>query len=192
MEEEMPAKKKRRVTPANHWSTLSSVSKSNAKLSTQQEQYYALLKQLGEVVDQQWTGPDQVVEMTDHITTWITTVTAQAETVTLLRNEALQSMRQADVLDNDALTLAAAKLTDNECQLVAYKNVLERFSRIVRYKEGGLVQHTTKWLQRFCTQWETSNNVFNQNILQIRESCQWLTASFPQLLLPQTSATTHS
>jgi|TARA_B110000858_G_scaffold145051_1_gene164719 hypothetical protein len=178
----MPPKKKRKTTPSNHWSMLASISKSNATLSQQKEQYYALLQQVCTIVEKEWTGPEQSTIITKHVTDWINTVLQQQQSVLDLRNEALHSMRKTDVLEDDALKEAAAVLTEREFQLSAHKNVIDRFSRIVRYKEGSLPQHTAHWLKRFFTQWKKTNKVFDQNILTLRESFEWLAVSFPQML----------
>ena len=99
----MPPKKKRKITPSNHWSTIASISKSNAKLSQQKEQYYALLQQVCTIVEKEWTGPEQSSIITKNVTDWINTVLQQQESVLELRNEALNSMRKIDVLEDDAL-----------------------------------------------------------------------------------------
>ena len=178
----MPPKKKRRVTPSNHWSAISTICKSNAKLSKQKEDYYALLQQLSSVVEKEWTGPEQSPVILKTVTGWITNVLQQKQSIEESRDNSLQIMRQADVLDNDALKSAAASLTEYEFQLTAHKNVVTRFSRIVRYKEGSLPAHTKQWLARFFKQWNTTNNVFNQNILSVQESFRWLEVSFPDML----------
>jgi|TARA_B110000977_G_scaffold176227_1_gene231683 hypothetical protein len=178
----MPPKKKRRVTPSNHWSAISTICKSNAKLSKQKEDYYALLQQLSTVVEKEWTGPEQATVIVQTVTDWIGKVLQQEQTIVESRNQSLQTMRQVDVLDNDALKSAAASLTEYEFQLSAHKNVINRFSRIVRYKDGSLSAHTKQWLTRFFNQWKTTNNVFNQNILSVQESFRWLEVSFPDML----------
>lgn len=178
----MPPQKKRRVTPSIHWSRLSSIAKSNAKLSQQKEQYYALLKQLSTVVEKEWSGPEVAATIIENVTTWITTVLQQQQSLVESRDQSLQTMRQTDLLDNDALKLAAASLTEYEYQLSAHKKVVERFTRIVRYKEGLLPDHASQWLQRFFAQWQNTNQVFHQNICELQESFRWLEVSFPEML----------
>ena len=178
----MPPKKKRRVTPSNHWSAISTICKSNAKLAKQKEDYYALLKQLSTIVEKEWTGPEQATVIVQTVTDWIAKVLQQEQAIVESRNQSLQTMRQVDVLDNDALKSAAASLTEYEFQLSAHKNVITRFSRIVRYKDGSLPTHTKQWLHRFFKQWKTTNKVFNQNILSVQESFRWLEVSFPDML----------
>lgn len=178
----MPPKKKRRLTPSNHWSTLSSISKSNAKIAKQKQDYYALLQQLSKVVEKEWIGPEQSTVIIETTTKWITDVLEQQQSIIKLRDKSLQSIRQTDVLDNDALKLAAAELTECEFQLTAHKNVIDRFVRIVRYQDGLLPVHTSQWLKRFFKQWNTTNKVFHQNILALEESFRWLEKSFPEML----------
>tara|TARA_B110000091_G_C13822152_1_gene481803 strand:+ start:10632 stop:11204 length:573 start_codon:yes stop_codon:yes gene_type:complete len=186
----MPPKKKRRVTASNHWSTIATLSKSNAVLAKQKEQYAALLKQLSTIVDKEWTGPNQAELIRKQVTVWIGQTQEQQTNLTTLRDEALTSLRSIDVLDNDTLTTSAATLTEQELQLQTHRVLLDKFERIVRYKSDNtftLTSHTSKWITRFTTQWNKTNAVFNQNILMLRKSVEWLAAVFPELV-----ATTQS
>lgn len=187
---QMPPKKKRRVTASNHWSTIATLSKSNAVLAKQKEQYAALLKQLSTIVDKEWTGPNQAELIRKQVTVWIGQTQEQQTNLTTLRDEALTSLRSIDVLDNDTLTTSAATLTEQELQLQTHRVLLDKFERIVRYKSDNtftLTSHTSKWITRFTTQWNKTNAVFNQNILMLRKSVEWLAAVFPELV-----ATTQS
>lgn len=181
---EMPPKKKRRVTASNHWSTLATLSKSNAVLAQQKEQYTALLKQLSGIVHQEWSGPEQAEQIRKHVMVWISKAQAQQNSMSTLRDEALTSLRKLDVLDNKTLTTSAATLTERELHFQAHLALLDKFERIVRYKRDSpltLAAHTSNWITRFITQWNKTNVVFNQNIMMLRNSVRWLEAVFPQL-----------
>ena len=110
---QMPPKKKRRVTVPNHWSTLATLSKHNAVLAKQKEQYTALLQQLGTIVNQEWLGPSQNNLITEQVMVWISQAQEQRTTLSTLRDEALTLLRKIDVLDNDTLKTSAAALTKN-------------------------------------------------------------------------------
>ena len=189
----MPPKKKRRVTASNHWSTIATLSKSNAVLAQQKEQYVALLKQLGTIVDKEWSGPNQVDLVRNQVMEWLAQNQEQQTNLSTLRDEALTSLRSIDVLDNDTLKTSAATLTEKEVQLQAHLVLLDKFERIVRYKSDStltLASHTSKWITRFTTQWNKTNAVFNQNILMLRKSVEWLEAVFPELVATTQSTTT--
>lgn len=190
---QMPPKKKRRVTASNHWSTIATLSKSNAVLAQQKEQYVALLKQLGTIVDKEWSGPNQVDLVRNQVMEWLAQNQEQQTNLSTLRDEALTSLRSIDVLDNDTLKTSAATLTEKEVQLQAHLVLLDKFERIVRYKSDStltLASHTSKWITRFTTQWNKTNAVFNQNILMLRKSVEWLEAVFPELVATTQSTTT--
>lgn len=189
---QMPPKKKRRVTASNHWSTIATLSKSNAVLAQQKEQYVALLKQLGTIVDKEWSGPNQVDLIRNQVMEWLAQNQEQQTNLSTLRDEALTSLRSIDVLDNDTLKTSAATLTEKEVQLQAHLVLLDKFERIVRYKSDStltLASHTSKWITRFTTQWNKTNAVFNQNILMLRKSVEWLEAVFPELVATTQSTT---
>jgi len=188
----MPPKKKRRVTASNHWSTIATLSKSNTVLAAQKEQYAALLKQLGTIVDKEWSGPSQVDLVRKQVMVWLVQTQEQQTNLSTLRDEALTSLRSIDVLDNDTLKTSAATLTEKELQLQAHLVLLDKFERIVRYKSDStftLASHTSKWITRFTTQWNKTNAVFNQNILMLRNSVEWLEAVFPTLVATTQSTT---
>ena len=189
---QMPPKKKRRVTASNHWSTIATLSKSNAVLAQQKEQYVALLKQLGTIVDKEWSGPNQVDLIRNQVMEWLAQTQEQQTNLSTLRDEALTSLRSIDVLDNDTLKTSAATLTEKEVQLQAHLVLMDKFERIVRYKSDStltLASHTSKWITRFTTQWNKTNAVFNQNILMLRKSVEWLEAVFPELVATTQSTT---
>lgn len=182
---QMPPKKKRRLTAANHWSTLSTLAKSNAVLARQKEQYAALLQQLATLVAKKWAGPHQAELISKQLTVWISEAQERWSNLLALRDKALASLRTSNVLDNDTLKTSAATLTEKELQLQAHRGLLDKFERIVRYKSDSnctLTVHTSKWIVRFTTQWDNTNTVFNQNILLLRDSVEWLEAVFPQLV----------
>ena len=181
----MPPKKKRRLTASNHWSTLSTLSKSNAVLARQKEQYAALLQQLATLVGKDWSGPHQSQLINKEVLVWISQALKRRSNLTTLRDEALTSLRTIDVLDNETLKTSAATLTEKELQLQTHLGLLDKFERIVRFKSDHtltLAVHTSHWLTRFTTQWDKTNTVFNQNILTLRNSVEWLEGIFPQML----------
>jgi hypothetical protein len=182
---QMPPKKKRRLTASNHWSTLATLSKSNAVLARQKEQYAALLQQLATLVDKDWSGPRQSQLINKEVLVWISQALKRRSNLTTLRDEALTSLRTIDVLDNETLKTSAATLTEKELQLQTHLGLLDKFERIVRFKSDNtltLGAHTSHWLTRFTTQWDKTNTVFNQNILTLRNSVEWLEGIFPQML----------
>ncbi len=188
----MPPKKKRRVTAPNHWSTLATLSRHNAVLDKQKEQYTALLKQLGTIVNQEWVGPSQNNLITEQVMVWISQAQEQRTTLSTLRDEAMTSLRKIDVLDNDTLKTSAAALTQTELQLQAHLVLMNKFERIVRYQSNNtltLAAHTSSWITRFTTQWNKTNAVFNQNIIMLRNSVEWLESVFPQMVAMTQSTT---
>ena len=189
---QMPPKKKRRVTAPNHCSTLATLSRHNAVLDKQKEQYTALLKQLGTIVNQEWVGPSQNNLITEQVMVWISQAQEQRTTLSTLRDEAMTSLRKIDVLDNDTLKTSAAALTQTELQLQAHLVLMNKFERIVRYQSNNtltLAAHTSSWITRFTTQWNKTNAVFNQNIIMLRNSVEWLESVFPQMVAMTQSTT---
>ena len=188
---QMPPKKKHRVTASsrvtasNHWSTIATLSKSNAVLAQQKEHYEALLKQLGTIIDKEWTRPPRRELVHKQVSVWIAQAQERLANLTTLRDKALISLRTNDVLDNDTLTTSAATLTEKEMQLRTQKGLLDKFERVVRYKSDStltLAVHADNWITRFIRQWDKTNAVFNKNILMLRESVVWLEARFSMLV----------
>lgn len=179
------SKKKMKMMPSNHWTVLSNLSKSNALLANKKEQYYALLKQICGIVEKDWNSVEQADDIRQYLTTWLENVLKQKESIYVLRDEALNSIRNIDLLDTDALKSGAAELTERELQLQAFENVINKFAKVVRYKDNdvsGLVAHTSDWTNRFFKQWENTNKQFNNNILHLRDSVKWLEETFPQFV----------
>ena len=171
--------------PSNHWTTLQHLSKSNALLAKKKEQYYALLKQIGGIVEKDWHSVEQANEIQQYLTTWLQNVLKQKESLVGLRDEALKEIRTLDLQDTGALKMSAAELTERELQLQAFENVIQKFGKVVRYKEkdkSGLIGHTADWTSRFFALWVQTNQQFNSNILQLRESVKWLEETFPLLI----------
>jgi hypothetical protein len=178
-------KKKMKMMPSNHWTTLQHLSKSNALLAKKKEQYYALLKQICGIVEKDWNSVEQANEIRQYLTTWLENVLKQKENLLFLRDEALKGIRCLDLLNTDALKSGAAELTERELHLQAFENVIDKFGKVVRYKgndSSALVGHTADWTSRFFTQWAKTNKLFNNNILQLRESVKWLEETFPLLI----------
>ena len=178
-------KKKMKMMPSNHWTTLQNLSKSKALLAKKKEQYYALLKQICGIVEKDWNSVEQANEIPQYLTTWLQNVLKQKESIVGLRDEALEEIRNLDLLDTGALKMRAAELTERELQLQAFENVIQKFAKVVRYKENdrsGLIGHTADWMSRFFAQWVQTNQQFNSNILQLRESVKWLEETFPLLI----------
>jgi hypothetical protein len=178
-------KKKIKMMPSNHWTILANLSKSNALLANKKEQYYALLRQICTIVEKDWNSVEQASEIRQYLTTWLESVLKQKENLLFLRDEALKGIRRLDLLDTDALKSGAAELTERELHLQAFENVIDKFGKVVRYKgndSSALVGHTADWTSRFFTQWAKTNKLFNNNILQLRESVKWLEDTFPHFI----------
>lgn len=87
------------------------------------------------------------------------------------RNDALNTLRTIDVLDDDALKGAALILTESETRLATLEGIEHRFYRVVRYKSTtkSIESHTKEWLKRFFVQWNNTNKTIQTRQQQFKE-----------------------
>ena len=200
----MPPKKRRVVKPrkvrehpvVELWNTLSSLSALMAKSSKQLHQYMALLQQVAEItqhdqrivsetlpdsVGQQntWsagftfteTSPSEIQRWVDF---WLRTVELDMADAIKSRNEAMQSLRETDVLDDETLKNKAAALTEAENTATKLHAVRHRWSRVVRFdpktSKKTLSSHTLTWLERWLNQWNDTLNTFKKRQIHIQET----------------------
>ena len=155
-----------------------------AKLSRQEYQYIALLKQVADLTehestcpDKQWFDPEfeysdeMSKDIFDYVQRWLGMIIEQANAIENVRNKALDDLRKVDVLDNESLKKAALQLTEAESQCTIIQGVKTRWSKIVRHEESSdLQKHTTTWLKRWLAQWKKNHSTIQQRSIQFQES----------------------
>lgn len=165
------------------WKALGDVAISMAKCQQQREQFTALLRQVTELTEHEATHPenpwniDHVVfddelakDIHDYILHWLAQLIKRRQQTDATRTETINTLRAADVLDDDALKRAAQRLTETEAKLSALRQVEHRWSRVVRYKPGeqALVEHTREWVMRWLSQWKKLQRTIDARITQFK------------------------
>lgn len=199
----MPPKKRRLVKQRQQrehpivelWSTLASLSKLMAQSSKQLQQYKALLKQVAEITQHDTitaseTLPDSVgqqstwstgftftetspSEINRYVDYWLRTVELDMADALKNRDDAMKSLRETDVMDDDMLKNKAAVLTEAENILGTLNTVRHRWSRVVRFdtkSKKSLSAHTLKWLDRWLNQWNDTLNTFKKRLQHVKET----------------------
>jgi len=177
-------KRKREHPKVEQWLAINSLATAIAKLTQQEQQYIALLKQVSDLSaheaahpEKQWFMPefefndDNMQDITSYIQQWLKEILEHKAIVEQTRNDAIDQLRKVDVLDNDALKGAALTLTENETQLAALQGIEHRWAKIVRQVEGeDLEAHTQQWLKRWLTQWQKISQTMAQRVAQFQET----------------------
>lgn len=199
----MPPKKRRLVKQrqkreppiVEYWNTLASLSKLMAQSSKQLQQYKALLKQVAEITQHDTivvseTLPDSVgqqstwstgftftettpSEINRYVDYWLRTVELDMADALKNRDDAMKSLRETDVMDDDMLKNKAAVLTEAENILGTLNTVRHRWSRVVRFdskSKKSLSAHTLKWLDRWLNQWNDTLNTFKKRLDHVKET----------------------
>lgn len=186
----MPPKKrrlerrKREHPKVEQWLAINSLAAGMAKLTQQEQQYIALLKQVSDLSahesahpEKQWFTPefefndDSMQDIKGYIQQWLKEILEHKAIVERTRNDAIDQLRKVDVLDNDALKGAALTLTEAETQLAALQGIEHRWAKIVRQVEGeDLEAHTQKWLNRWLAQWQKISQTMSQRVAQFQET----------------------
>ena len=187
----MPPKRKRmeqrqkREHPAvEHWLTLSSIAKSIAVSTKQQQQYIALLLQISEltqhdtnVPDSPWSGEHiDFQDIRNYVLSWLDDFDENINATTKLRDNALQALRNVDAQNDDELKSAAVVLTEAEMNIKKLDAFTTRWGRIVRYKKGtiSLREHTDTWLTRWLREWESTNAAKTKHVKQFQETLMFV------------------
>lgn len=177
-------RRKREHPKVEQWMALNSLSAGMMKLTQQEQQYIALLKQVADISsheaahpEKQWFTPefdfnqDSIADITGYITQWLKEILEHKAIVERARNDAIDQLRKVDVLDNDALKGAALSLTETETQLAALQTIEHRWAKIVRHVKGeDLELHTQKWLKRWLAQWQKISQTIRQRVTQFQET----------------------
>lgn len=177
-------KRKREHPKVEQWLAINSLATAIAKLTQQEQQYIALLKQVSDLSaheaahpEKQWFMPefefndDNMQDITSYIQQWLKEILEHKAIVEQTRNDAIDQLRKVDVLDNDALKGAALTLTETETQLAALQGIEHRWAKIVRQVEGeDLEAHTQQWLKRWLTQWQKISQTMAQRVAQFQET----------------------
>ena len=179
-----PTKRKREHPRVEQWLAINNLSAGMAKLTQQEQQYIALLKQVSDLSahetahpEKRWFTPDfefnedSRQDITRYIQEWLKEILEHKAIVEQTRNDAIDQLRKVDVLDNDALKGAALTLTEAETQLSALQAIEHRWAKIVRQVEGeDLEQHSQKWLKRWLAQWQQISQTMAQRVAQFQET----------------------
>jgi len=145
------------------------------KFKVQVNQYNALLKQVLEMTDQPSVEfvytDDSAKNVMDAVMTWLESMQTAKQSTTTVRDEALQTLRTVDILDDEALKGAALLLTEAETRLVTLEGVEHRWGRIVRHtaKSSAISEHTREWFVRFWRQWSKTNHIIEDRIRQFKK-----------------------
>lgn len=178
------ARRKREHPKVEQWLALNSLAAGMAKLTQQEQQFIALLKQVSDLSaheaahpEKQWFTPDfefnedSMQDISTYIQQWLKEILEHKAIVERTRNDAIDQLRKVDVLDNDALKGAALSLTEAETQLAALQAIEHKWAKIVRQVEGEDLQtHTQKWLKRWLAQWQKISQTIAQRVAQFQET----------------------
>ena len=176
-------RKKRDHPKVENYLAMASLSSALAKITQQEQQFIALLKQVCEITEhdaahpeKQWFTPDfefhsaVIAEISSYIQQWLSEIVQKADDIQANRDQALSHLRQVDVLDNDALKGAALTLTEYETQYAVIQQIRGRWAKIVRHKPGTDIQkHTQEWLKRWLAQWKKIHQTLTQRVSQLKE-----------------------
>ena len=176
-----PEKRQKREHPhVENWYSLSALSKEIGNCVKQQQQYIALLMQVSEltqhdasVPDNPWTGEQiNFQDVRGYVLSWMDDFNDNVKNAVNIRDGALQSLKNADTNNDDDLKSAAAMLTEAEINLKRFDTFLNRWGRIVRYKNKKITlrEHTDTWLTRWLRQWENTNATKSNFVAQFQET----------------------
>jgi len=173
----MPPKKRQKRNPPeiHHYERLSCLAREMAKQKKQKYQYNMLLKQVYDLVAKKRDSADFTDEMMKNLLNdvqeWCRDL-IQAKTQSILaRDKAMKTIRQLDILDDDALKGAALMLSEEETRLAAIEGLQMRLYRIVRFKQSpiGIEKHIHEWLVRFLHQWKKTASAIEDHHNKLTE-----------------------
>ena len=180
-----PKKRRKRDHPkVEQYMAVATLASSLAKLSQQEQQFVALLRQVANLTEheaacpeKQWFIPefeyseDIAQDISEYVQQWLREILEHANIIKKKRDKSMQDLRKVEVLDNEALKQAALELTDAETRFTTIQHIQHRWSKIVRHESGTDLQtHTRAWLKRWLAQWKKINASTKQRLNQFRES----------------------
>jgi hypothetical protein len=174
----MPPKKKRRKREhpiVEHWTAISAVSKNLAVLYKQEQQSIALLQQIEKTTSHDlnindvsassilpqspWRSvttysTDVRDQITRYVTWWVHTLKKEHVAAARKKQAALETLKRADVLDDEALKASAYAMTEAESQWTTLEQIRSRWIKITRCDNDNIAEHTEQWLERWLKQWD--------------------------------------
>lgn len=177
-------RKKRKQHPkVQKYMAMTTLATALAKLTQQEQQYIALLKQVCDVTEhdaahpeKQWFTPGftfheaVMAEISSYIQQWLSEIVQNGKDIEANRDESIAQLRKVDVLDNEALKHAALSLTEYETHHAVMQQIQSRWAKIVRYKTGTDIQaHTQEWLKRWLAQWKKLHTTITARLAQLKE-----------------------
>ena len=194
-------KRKRREHPVvEHWTALAGISKNLAGLFKQEQQYTALLQQIAAITDHDafvkdlpadvppqtpWLdnfrfSEDTAKQIKSYVEWWVGTLLTDVRDAHQARDEALASLKGADVGDDEALKKSACVLADAEMCVNTMDTTLKKWCKIVRFQQplDNLPEHTSQWLDRWLKQWEFARNNIETRLAQFKETYTALESIF--------------
>tara|TARA_B100000780_G_C21090553_1_gene439502 strand:- start:676 stop:1233 length:558 start_codon:yes stop_codon:yes gene_type:complete len=175
--EPMPPKKRQKRNPPeiDHYERLSFLAREMAKQKKQMYQYNMLLKQVYDLIGKKRDSADFTDEMMKNLLNgvqeWCRDLIQAKSQSTSARDKAMKTIRQLDILDDDALKGAALMLSEEETRLAAIEGLQLRFYRIVRFKQSpiGIEKHTHEWFVRFLRQWKKTASSIEDHYNKLKE-----------------------
>lgn len=185
---QMPPKK-RRLAPRKRpppkveaWQAIQALASSMIKLTRQEEQYVALLRQVADLTEHEAVHPEKTwfhgnfvfdediaKDIHAYVLEWTRDVVSRHEEVRQTCDASIETLRGVDVLDDEALKQAALTLTKSESKASTLDHLQSRWCRIVRFETGNLVEHTQKWLTRWLTQWKKLSETLEARLTQFKK-----------------------
>jgi len=180
-----PKKRRKRDHPkVEQYVAVATLASELAKLSQQEQQFVALLKQVANLTEHEaacpekrWFAPDfeysdEIArDISEYVQQWLREILDHAINIKKKRDCSMQDLRNLDALDNESLKRAALELTDAETRFTTIQHIQHRWSKIVRHESGTDLQaHTNAWLKRWLVQWKKINTSTKRRLGQFRES----------------------
>lgn len=181
--------KRRRLAPRKRpppkvevWTAIQALATSMIKLSGQETQFIALLHQVADLTDHEAVHPekqwfhgsfvfddDVSKDIHGYVLEWVRDIVSRHSEVRQSRDASMETLRGVDVLDDEALKQAALSLTKSESKAATLDHLLSRWSRIVRFEQGDLFEHTQKWLTRWLVKWKKLHQTLDARHVQFRK-----------------------
>lgn len=168
-------KRKRREHPTvEAWSNIATLAAKITKLTQQQVQFKLLLKQIIDLTqhdiehpENQWetkTDGETIPEdIQQYINEWLKMLAENNKNFVDARDKALQTFRNIDLLDDEALKRAAVTLAETEATIQQIEQLQNKWNRIVRLTNNDdVLTHTEKWIHRFRKQWTQTHTKIRQ------------------------------
>lgn len=162
------------------FTSISAITKDMAKIKKQEIQFKALLQQVFEMTDQVQINfvysKENAVTVLDNSMKWLQTLQDAKESHSKTRDSSLKTLRDVDVLDDDALKGAALILTETETKLAAIEAIESRWKRIVRHTSTTktIQDHTKNWFERFWRQWDKTDALIKERTARFKENLKKL------------------